>query len=135
MPQFPEVIGLLGNDPNAGRLAAEVALRGGSVVVCGDRSVVFAGIAIAENRGFVTPLEAEQAWRRVRASDTLDGFDQAGLVFVAEGQNPFRLAAAIRPRTIVCVDTTDWKRSTRATIRSVDAVPVPATTAPRELLR
>ena len=63
---------------------------------------MFAGIAIAENRGFVTRLEAEQAWRRVRASDTLDGFDQAGLVFVTEGQNPFRLAATIRPRTFVC---------------------------------
>jgi hypothetical protein len=64
---------------------------------------VFAGIAIAYNRGFVTPLEAEQAWRRVRASDTLDGFDQVGLAFVAEGQNPFRLAAVVRPRTIIGV--------------------------------
>ena len=100
---FPEVIGLLGNDPNMGRLAAEVALRGGSVMVCGNRSVVFAGIAIAQDRGFVTPLEAEQAWRRVRASDSLGGFDRAGLVFVSEGQNAFRLAAAVRPRTVVCV--------------------------------
>src|SRR5262249_50335231 len=77
--------------------------RGGSVVVCGNRSGVFSGIVVAQNRGFITLLEAEHAWRRVRASDTLDGFDQAGLVFVAEGQNPFRLAAAVRPRAGVCV--------------------------------
>ena len=85
------MVGLLGNDSIVDRLAAEVALRGGSVVVCGDRSGVFAGIATATARGFVTPLEAEQAWQRIRASDTLDGFDRAGLVFVAEGQRPFRL--------------------------------------------
>jgi enoyl-CoA hydratase/carnithine racemase len=103
VPPFPEVIGLLGNDANAEHLAAEAVLRGGSVVVCGNRSGVFAGIARARSRGFVTRLEAEEAWRRVRSSDTLAGFEKAGLVFAAEGQNPFRLAAAVRPRTVVCV--------------------------------
>lgn len=100
---FPAVIGLMGNDSVVERLAADSAIRGGSVVVCGNRSGVFAGIATATERGFVTPLEAEQAWLRVRASDTFDGFDHARLVFVAPGQNPFRLVAAIRPRTVVCV--------------------------------
>jgi enoyl-CoA hydratase len=102
-PPLPAVIALLGNDPQAERVAAGLALRGGSVVVCGDRSGVFAGIDAAAARGFVTPLEAEQARVRVRASDTLQGFDRAGLVFVADGHNPFRLAAAVRPRTVVAV--------------------------------
>ena len=65
LPPFPDVMGLLGNDPVVERLAAESVLRGGSVVVCGNRSGVFAGIATAHERGFVTPLEAEQAWLRV----------------------------------------------------------------------
>src|SRR5262249_42564254 len=77
IPPFPGTVGLLGNDPIVDRLAAEVVLRGGSVVVCGDRSGVFAGITAATARGFVTPLEAEQAWQSVRASDTLAGFDRA----------------------------------------------------------
>jgi enoyl-CoA hydratase len=100
---FPDVIGLLGDDANAARVAAEVALRGGSVVVCGDRAGVFAGIDAALARGFVTPLEAEQARSRVRGSDTLCGFDRAGLVFVAPGLDYFRLAAVVRPRAVVCV--------------------------------
>jgi hypothetical protein len=94
---------LLGDDPHAAALAAEVALRGGSVVVCGDRAAVFADIEAALARGFITPLEAEEARRRVRVSDALAGFDRAGLVVVAPGQDAFRLAAVVRPRTVVCL--------------------------------
>jgi enoyl-CoA hydratase len=100
---LPDVIGLLGDDPHAAKLAAQAALRGGSVVVCGDRAPVFAGIDTALARGFITPLEAEQTRRRVRVSDALDGFDRAGLVFVAPRHDVFRLAAVVRPRTVVCV--------------------------------
>jgi enoyl-CoA hydratase/carnithine racemase len=103
LPPFPEVVGLLGDDPSAARLAAEVALRGGSVVVCGNRAGVFAGIDTALARGFVTPLEAEQTRARVRASDALAEFDRAGLVFVAPGHDHFRLAAVVRTRAVVCV--------------------------------
>jgi hypothetical protein len=94
---------MLGDDPDAARLLSDVALRGGSAVVCGDRAPVFAGIEKAVLRGFVTPLEAEQARLRVRMSDSLNGFDRAGLVFVADGHDPFRLAVLVRPRTVVCV--------------------------------
>jgi enoyl-CoA hydratase/carnithine racemase len=103
VPPFPSVIGLLGCDENASWIAADAALRGSSIVVCGNRGEVFAGIDIALARGFVTPLEAEQARLRVRSSDTLDGFDRAGLVFVAEDADPFRLAARVSTRSIVCV--------------------------------
>lgn len=103
VPRFPDVVGLLGDDPHTAQLLADVALRGGEVVICGSRARVFAGIATAQARGFVTQLEAEQARLRVRGSDTLSGFDRAGLIFVADGQNPFRLAAAVQPRAVVCV--------------------------------
>ena len=83
-------------------MASAFALRGGSVVVCGNRAAVFSGIDTALARGFITPLEAEQTRRRVRASDTLDGFDRAGLVFVAPGHDAFRLAGMVRPRAVVC---------------------------------
>jgi enoyl-CoA hydratase/carnithine racemase len=103
IPPFPGVIGLLGNDAFTEQIAVEVALRGGAVYICGNRTGIFAGIERAAERGFVTPLEAEQARVKVRTAESGQGFDRAGLVFVADGQNPFRLAAAVRPRTVVCV--------------------------------
>ena len=103
IPPLPETIGLLGDDADAAHLASEAALRGGRVVVCGNRSLVYAGIDIRLSRGFVTPLEAEQARQRVCASETLEEFHRAGLVFVANGHNPFRLAATVLPRVLVCV--------------------------------
>lgn len=102
-PPLPTTLGLLGDDPHAARIVAEAVLRGGSAVVCGNRAPVFSHIETALRRGFITPLEAEQTRLRVRASDTLDGFDRAGLVFVAQGHDPFRLAAVVRPRAVVCV--------------------------------
>ena len=102
-PAFPPTIGLLGNNAQAEQFIAAAALLGRSAVVCGDRSGIFALVAESESRGFITPLEAEQVRIRVRASDNLDGFENAGLVFVADGHNPFRLAAVVRPRTVVCV--------------------------------
>lgn len=100
---FPDVVGLLGDDPDAARLIAEAVLRGATAVVCGNRAAVFAAIDVSLARGFVTPLEAEQARVRVRGSDTLDGFERAGLVFVAAGLDPFRLAAVAKNRAVVCV--------------------------------
>lgn len=76
VPPFPDVIGLLTADAEAVQFAAEAALRGGRVVVGTDRAPVDAAIAAARARGFVTPLEAEQATARVTAA----AFDRAGLV-------------------------------------------------------
>jgi enoyl-CoA hydratase len=102
-PPFPGTIGLLGNDPQVETLASAAALQGTSVVVCGDRSGIFARIAESERRGFITRSEAEQVRLRVRAVDTLDGLRSTGLVFVAEPNNPFRLAAVVSPRAVVCI--------------------------------
>jgi enoyl-CoA hydratase len=103
IPPFPETIGLLGDDLEAAHLASDAAMRGSSVVVCGNRALVFVGIDAAQARGFITPLEAEQTRRRVRSSETLADFRRAGLVFVARGHNLFRLATSVLPRVVVCV--------------------------------
>jgi enoyl-CoA hydratase/carnithine racemase len=103
IPPFPAVVGLLGEDADASRIAAGVALRGGEVVVCGSGWGVHAGIAVALARGFITPLEAEQARGRVKVSDTLAGLDRAGLVLAAEDEPLDELADVIRPRCVVAV--------------------------------
>ncbi|MBX9624584.1 MAG: enoyl-CoA hydratase/isomerase family protein [Gemmataceae bacterium] len=102
IPPFPAVVGLVGDDPALSRLAAEVALRGGQVVVCGSGDVVRAGIAASLARGFVTPLEADQANGRVTAGDDLTGFDRAGFV-LASGPIPAGSGNVIRPRRVVAV--------------------------------
>lgn len=103
IPPFPAVVGLVGENGDAARLLAEVALRGGNIVVKGSGSVVQTHIAISLARGFATPLEAEQARLRVKVSDTLAGFDQAGLVFVAEGETVDRLATVVGARCLVAM--------------------------------
>jgi enoyl-CoA hydratase len=103
IPPIPDTIGLLGTDLDAATLAAEAVLRGSTAVVYGDLSLVYGGIDAALARGFITPLEAEQARSRVRSSESLSEFRRAGLVFVAEGHNPHRLAATVLPRARVCL--------------------------------
>jgi enoyl-CoA hydratase len=103
IPPLPETIGLLGDDADAALLASDIALRGGTVVVCGNRSLVYNGIDAALARGFITPLEAEQARLRVSSADSLAEFHRAGLVFVAKGHNPFHLATTVLPRVLVCL--------------------------------
>jgi enoyl-CoA hydratase len=127
---FPPTIGLLGNNSQVEKFIATAALLGNSAVVCGDRSGIFTLVAESASRGFITPLEAEQVRIRVRASDNLDGFENAGLVFVADGHNSFRLAAAVRPRTVVCVVCPTGRDPIEANSRL--AVPFPF---PRRLVR
>jgi enoyl-CoA hydratase/carnithine racemase len=103
VPPSPAVVGLLGDDDTAARIAADAALRGSEVVIAGSGEGVFGGIAIALARGFVTPLEAEQSRSRVKLSPALDGFERAGLVFAAAGEPLDRLAAVIRPRCVVAI--------------------------------
>jgi enoyl-CoA hydratase len=128
-PPFPGTIGLLGNDASVETFASAVALQGASVIVCGDRSGIFSRIAESERRGFITRLEAEQVRLRVRAADTLDGFRSAEMVFVAEPHNPFRLAAVVRPRAVVCIVRTAG--GDPSTSQSPLAVPFPF---PRRLI-
>ena len=103
IPPFPAVVGLVGEAPGTAGLAAEVALRGGEVVVRRPGTGVRAEIAVALTRGFITPLEAEQANTRVTTSNTFAGFDRAGLVLVAPGESPRDLAATVGPRCVVAM--------------------------------
>jgi enoyl-CoA hydratase/carnithine racemase len=103
VPPFPAVVGLLGDDDTAARIVADVVLRRASAVVCGSADGVAAGIALALARGFVTPLEADQARARVTVTPDLAGFEDAGLVLTAEGEPLNELAATVRPRCVVAV--------------------------------
>ncbi len=106
LPIFPEVIGLLGDDPQTAAVVGKIVLQGGSAVVCGNPLALFQQIDQALTRGFITPLEAEQARQRVQVNRTPTGFERAGLVFVAENADPAALSQQLRPRTVVCVART-----------------------------
>ncbi|HJZ60430.1 MAG TPA: enoyl-CoA hydratase/isomerase family protein, partial [Gemmataceae bacterium] len=101
IPPFPAVVGLVGDDEFASQLVAQAVLRGGQAVLAG--ADVSRGIDLALARGFVTPLEADQARGRVKVAADLRGFERAGLVFVAEGEAMDRLADVLRPRCVVVV--------------------------------
>ena len=104
-PALPDVMGVLGDDEHAGRIAATAALRGGKVIVGGNLRPVLAQIDSAQARGFVSPLEAEQARARVRCSEHLHDFARAEIVFVAPGLDPLRLLPVISPRAVICAIT------------------------------
>lgn len=97
VPPFPAVVGLASDDEFAVRLVAEAVLRGSAAIVVGESAGVGRGIDAALGRGFVTPLEAEQARARVTATAEASGFERAGLVFAEEA--PVRVA----PRGVVAV--------------------------------
>ncbi len=84
IPPFPDAIGLLSLEADAVRFAAEAALRGGRVVVGANRAGVDAAITAALARGFVTPLEVEQARGRVTAGD----FARVGLLLTHGAMPP-----------------------------------------------
>jgi hypothetical protein len=103
IPDCPDTVGLLGDDVNAAALAAEMAIRGVKVVLSGNRAQVDDRINETVANGFLTPLEAGQARERVRVSVDLKEFHKVGLVFVARGNDPFRLATILLPRCQVCL--------------------------------
>ena len=96
IPPFPAVVGMVGEAASGSGFAAQVALRGGEVIIRGNAARVFAGIAVALARGFVTPLEAEQARSRVKPTAE---FKRCGLV-LASGPAQ-ELPRTIRPRCLV----------------------------------
>lgn len=67
----PPVIGLVGENEADAHAVAEAVLRGSRAVVLGTGAAVFARIDVALARGFVTPLEAEQARGRITLTDSV----------------------------------------------------------------
>lgn len=101
IPPFPAVVGLAGEEDVAAGIVAQAVLRGSEAVLLGSGECVLARIATAQARGFVTPLEAEQARARVKAVRSAEGFHRAGLVFVAGGEPLDELAGVVPPRCIL----------------------------------
>lgn len=103
IPPLPDTIGLASQHPEAARTTAAAATRGHTIIVGGNRAPVCAGIDDLLARGFVTPLEAEQARGRVRLAGHLNEFRSARLLLAAPGENLSQLAAKLRHRTLVGV--------------------------------
>ena len=83
VPDLPHVIGVTGLEPGLLRLAASAAMRGTLVVTDGDGTAVRAELRGAVKRGFLTPLEAEHAGKRIRPASESEGFDRAGLLLTS----------------------------------------------------
>lgn len=98
VPPFPTVVGLVGDDEIAAGIVAGAVLRGSAAVIRGSGRGVFDGIAVALARGFITPLDAEQARARVKTAGQID---RAGLVFVANGDAGGDVPHTGGPRCVV----------------------------------
>jgi enoyl-CoA hydratase/carnithine racemase len=96
IPPLPAVLGMIGENEDASRIIADAVLRGASAVISGSPGDVKRWIAISQARGFITPLEMEQALARIHHGDV----ERAGLVFVANGQRP--LSVGTRAIVAVC---------------------------------
>jgi hypothetical protein len=95
VPRFPAVIGLVGSSPFASDLGATATMHGHRVVILGSGARVFAAIAAAQARGFLTPLEADQARNRVMFTNSIEAMTEAGVVFAAPGENIEELADVV----------------------------------------
>ncbi len=103
VPPSPGVVGFVGEDAAFAPLAAGWALRGVNVRATGSLTPIFEQIASVQARGFVTPLEAEQARNHVSAATGLNGFGDAGLVFAAAERIALEVVDVVRPRTVIAV--------------------------------
>ncbi len=95
VPRFPAVIGLVGSSPFASDLGATATMHGHRVVILGSGARVFAAIAAAQARGFLTPLEADQARNRVMLTNSIEAMTEAGVVFAAPGETIEELADVV----------------------------------------
>lgn len=103
LPPFPGAICVLGHNAGADGLAAAATLNGSRVLVTGSRSAVLREIDVHARRGFITPLEAEQARQRVVVSSSPDDYRQAGLVIVGREHSSQLLQLPLPLRAIVGV--------------------------------
>ena len=103
IPPLPAVVAIADDGLAANRLAAEMALRGASVLVLGSVAKIAAHIESARSRGYLTPLEAAQARSRVAAVDSVEGFRDAGLVFASDAEHVPSLAGVVRSRAVIAV--------------------------------
>lgn len=110
-------IGLVGVSPNARHLAAESAMRGASVVwVEGTTAGLFAE---ALRRGRLTPLEAEQATKRIQVVNDADALTVNDWVILTDPHADLAgmLERDLPPRAILCVPPAHHDRASLLAIR------------------
>lgn len=110
-PRLLRSVGLVGVSPATRFLAAEWSMRGTAVVwVAGDTGDLFAE---ARRRGRLTPLEAEQAGRRVRHTDDADALAGCDWVTLADPHTDLAgmLERDLSPRAILCVPPAHLERT------------------------
>lgn len=103
IPPLPDVVGLASHEPAFQHLAADLAMRGVRVLTRDSNAAMASHIQFARARGFLTPLEAEQAQGRIVRSDSLNAFHDARLVFAHDADTAARLAPFVRPRCVIAV--------------------------------
>ncbi|MCI0702818.1 MAG: enoyl-CoA hydratase/isomerase family protein [Planctomycetia bacterium] len=105
IPPVPAVVGLATDSGFAARIVGQSALRGAKVVALWDATAVLEEIDLALARGFVTPLEADQAHDRILVTDSVTELAACGLVFVPDEATANQLRDVLRPRCLVaCLD-------------------------------
>ncbi len=110
-------VGLVGVSPTTRLLAAEFAMRGVSVVwVEGIPTGLFAE---ALRRGRVTPLEAEQATKRIRQTHDADTLFACDWVMLSDPHSDLAgmLERDLPPRAILCVPPNHHDRATLLAVR------------------
>ncbi len=110
-------IGLVGVSPLTRHLAAESAMRGASVVwVEGTTAGLFAE---ALRRGRLTPLEAEQATKRIQVVNDADALTVNDWVILTDPHADLAgmLERDLPPRAILCVPPAHHDRATLLAIR------------------
>lgn len=105
-------VGLVGISPATRFVAAEWSMRGADVVwVAGATGELFAD---ALRRGRLTPLEAEQARKRVRTTDDAEGLIGCDWVILSDAHAELAgmLERDLLPRAVLCVPPDHLDRAT-----------------------
>lgn len=103
LPPRPSTVGLLSTDRAFQHMAGELALHGSRVLVLGRCDAAFQPIAESQRRGFITPLEAEQARGRIVSVEDRQPFHDAELVIVSDIASAAILTEFVRPRCVIAV--------------------------------
>ena len=98
---FPAQASVFSMKPEALELAADLAVRGVRVAVLTNEGRIADRIEAIRRRGFLTPLEAEQARGRLTVAHTTRG---ASLVLTANVAEALALESSLNPRCILAVE-------------------------------
>jgi enoyl-CoA hydratase len=102
----PGVIAFCGDHPEYRSLASEFAMRGHHVAFLASGSLDAETIHTVQARGFLTPLEADQARGRIRTVTGFEDIREAGLVFSPDWTTAERAETFVRPRCVIAIADT-----------------------------